>query len=162
MVIHLPPLSQVLRLERNLQAAAAHAERHGIHVDKIIRRRPIADVVVLGPLVQVVVDGGVAPRPGRFFVAEDGHVDLDLAAAAGADVGGQGGETDVRVGDLVRDELRAQLGARGRVVGVREDARAAQPREGGQGDGVLVGEHVVLGDAPPGRDVKTGHTPHST
>ncbi|RCI12757.1 hypothetical protein L249_1048 [Ophiocordyceps polyrhachis-furcata BCC 54312] len=76
---------------------------------------------------------------------KDGHVDLDLATATGAD----GREANVGVGDLVRHELRPQPRARRREVGECELATAAETGKGGQGDGVLVRPHVILGDATP-------------
>lgn len=36
LVVHLPPLGDVLGLEGNLQTTAAHAEGHGIHVDEVV------------------------------------------------------------------------------------------------------------------------------
>lgn len=40
-VVQSPSLGNVTSLERQLQAAAAHAESHGVHVDVIYERRSV-------------------------------------------------------------------------------------------------------------------------
>lgn len=109
LIVHATSLGDILSLERDLQTAAAHSKSHGIHMNKVIRRGAVANIVVFGPVVQVVVDGRVLPRPGRVHVFVDGHVDLHFSAAAGADVGGEGWESDVWVRYLVGHELGAKL-----------------------------------------------------
>lgn len=149
LVVHLAPFGQVLGLERDLQAAAAHAKGHGIHVDEVIGGGAVADIGVLGPLVQVVVNGRVPPRPGGILVPEDWHVHLHFPATPGTDVGRERGKADVGVCDLVRDKLGSQFGARDWVSGVGEDAWATKPGECREGDWIFIGQHMVFCDTPP-------------
>jgi hypothetical protein len=95
-------------------------------MNKIIRRRAIPDIIILRPIMQVIVDSRILPRPGRIHISVDRDVNLHLAAATGADVGSEGGEADVRVRDLVGHELGAQFLAGGGEVGVGEDAGGAE------------------------------------
>lgn len=122
LIVHAASLGDILSLERDLQTAAAHPKSHGVHVDKVIRRGAVAHIVVFGPVVQVVVDRRILPWPGRVHVFVDWHVDLHFSAAAGADVGGEGGEADVWVRYLVWYELGPEFLAGWWEVGVGEYA----------------------------------------
>jgi hypothetical protein len=87
LIIHLPAFFDVLGLERDLQAAAAHAKRHGVHVDVVLFGRTFTNIVILWPVVQVVIDGRILPWPWCVLVFEDRHIDFDLPTSSPADVG---------------------------------------------------------------------------
>lgn len=148
LVVQLASLVDILGLKGDLQAAAAHAKGHGVHVDVIDPDGAVALGVVIGPVVEVVVDGRIVPGPGRLDIAKDGHVDLDLATATSADARGQGGEALVRIGNLVGDKLGAKGLAGRRIDGRGEDA-GAETGKGGHGDGMLLLVHVGAGQASP-------------
>lgn len=96
---------------------------------EVVRRGAIAHVVIFWPLMQVVVDGWVLPRPRRFLISEYGYIDLYLPTPTRADICSKGREADVRVGDLVRHKLRPELGAGHGVEGFGEHTRATNPWE---------------------------------
>ena len=118
LVVHLSALGNVFGLEGDLQTTAPHAKSHGIHVDEVVGGSTVSHIIIFWPVVEVVVYTGVFPRIGGVLVVEDRDVDLDFPATPPADVGGQGGKTDMGVSNLIGHELRAQFRSRGRVVGI--------------------------------------------
>mmetsp|Transcript_30186 Transcript_30186/g.93714 ORF Transcript_30186/g.93714 Transcript_30186/m.93714 type:complete len:278 (+) Transcript_30186:1279-2112(+) len=101
LVVQVPRLADVTRLESHLQAAAAHPVRHAVHLDG--RRRAVGrdrPLPLRGRLRSAVLDarGGV--------LREERHADVHLAAAAAADIRGQGAEARVRVDAGVRHGRR--------------------------------------------------------
>lgn len=125
LVVHAPPLRDILGLERYLEATATHAKRHGILVNEVVGSGAVPHVVVLGPFMQVVVYGGILPRPGGLLIPEDRNVHLNLPAAAGPDVSREGGKPDMGVCDLIRDKLGSEFRSGYRIVRVGEYARDA-------------------------------------
>jgi hypothetical protein len=69
----------------------------------------VSNVVVFGPLVQIVIDSRVVEWPFGVPVMEYRDIDLHLPSAASSDVGSQSRESDVRVCNLVWEELRSQF-----------------------------------------------------
>ena len=105
LIVQPSTFSDVLGLESNLQATATHSKCHRVHVDVIILRRTISNIVVLRPIVHIVVDCGIFERDWRIFIFEDGHIDLNLPSSPRSNVCSQCREADVRVRNLVRKEL---------------------------------------------------------
>ena len=115
-----------------LEAAAAHAKGHAVHVDAAGRqrqeRRAGAGRLGVGALP--------GERVGGADVGEDGGGDGDGAAAALADVGGEGRKARVRVDGLVGDvDGPAQSVVRARAR-VKAGAWGPAVRSGSGGEGV--------------------------
>ena len=65
----------------------------------------IADIIIFRPVAKVMVDGGIVELGRCIVIVKDRHIDLHFAPSPGSDVGGQGGKADVRIGNLIRQEL---------------------------------------------------------
>jgi hypothetical protein len=89
LVVDLCRLLEILCLEGDLQAAAAHAERHRVHVD-VVRARGTRFGLAIGRIKRPVPgDCRVDEGRWRMDVLEDGDVDRNLGPAPAADVGGE-------------------------------------------------------------------------
>jgi len=136
-------------LEGDLETTASHAKSHGVHINVVFLCGPIADVVVFGPSVEIVINRWIIEWPCSLLILVYGYVDLDLATSAGANVCGQGRKTDMGVRDLVGQELGPQFVAVQRVLGSNGALFSTQSWEGSQSDGKLAGFHVLLCDFEP-------------
>ena len=136
LIVQVARLRDVPGLERDLEAAHAHAEGHAVHVDHL----PAGDVPVEARDLDRLEVGRVGRAVGEGArVDEEGDADVDALAAALADVGGEGGEAGVGVDEAVGavggggDGARGVARRGGRVGGVRQ----AHEGEGGDGGGDL-------------------------
>ena len=84
-----------------MEAAASHTKSHGIHVDMVLLGGTIANIVVLGPLVEIIVDRRIFERPLSFLVSENRNVDFDLPTPPPANVRCQGRKANVRISNLI-------------------------------------------------------------
>lgn len=148
LVVHLATFGDVLGLESDLKTTAAHAKSHGIHMNEIVWGGAVPYIIILGPVVKIMVDSRVLPWPRRILVLEHRHIDLDFLSSPPADIRCQRGKTNMRICDLVWDELRAQPGARHWIVRIGEDTRPANHGIRRESDGKLVRSHVVFGNHP--------------
>mmetsp|Transcript_17107 Transcript_17107/g.52532 ORF Transcript_17107/g.52532 Transcript_17107/m.52532 type:complete len:846 (+) Transcript_17107:2023-4560(+) len=110
LVVHVAGLGEVARLEGDLEAAAAHAVGHGVHLD--------------GGLGSV--RRGALGELGRALVPEERQLDVHVGAPARADVPRERAEARVRVDDRVRDGLRVGDGPARRRPRLAELAHAQQ------------------------------------
>jgi len=94
-----------------LQATASHAKSHGIHIYMTSLSSTVSHVVIFRPIMQIVIHCRVIKWPWGIRISEYRYIYLDLTTTSRPDIGGQCWESDMRIGNLIRDELRPQRGA---------------------------------------------------
>ncbi|KAH0238312.1 hypothetical protein KCV06_g92, partial [Aureobasidium melanogenum] len=91
--------------------AAVKASKIGpIGLNVILFGSSVPDVVVLGPGVKIVVNSRVVEGPYGLFVLVHWYVDLNLAASASANVGGQSRESNMGYSGVMDRSLAPSLG----------------------------------------------------
>eukprot|EP00968_Pinguiococcus_pyrenoidosus_P007658 scaffold517_cov255-Pinguiococcus_pyrenoidosus.AAC.32 len=123
LVVQEARLLQIGALERDLQARAAHPERHRIHVHLGAGGVGLAG----GAAIEA---GAVKGALRRLLVDEEGQADVHVLSSPGADVLRQRRETRVRVDDVVRDV--STVGDGPAVALHRHCAHGWQVRHGGR------------------------------
>lgn len=133
LVVELACLKNFVRLHSDLQAAAAHAESHGIHVNMVGLCRTELGFGVFGEEFAVVRDRRIDKWTRGVFVVVDRDINAYFGPTALANVGRQRGEANVHVDNIVGKKERATRRAirLERWVGKRRVAHA-ESREGGK------------------------------
>lgn len=68
----------------------------------------IPDIIVFGPVMEIVIYGRIVERPGCSIVSKYGHVDGDFTTTSTTDVFKKGTVSWMQVDHFISDELRSR------------------------------------------------------